>query len=422
MRRPISILLILSLCALAAVFAGCSKQSTAPPVSTGGNTSRPVVIATQPPARSTSAPYDTEIWAQFDRGLDGRTVSTQTAYLKLDGQRLQADVNYDGITRRIFLRPRSVLALQRTYTVEFSTAIKALDGSAMPEGVYFQFTTNSLRHVTYDFPADGDLEGPVSALGWGGTLGAQNNLFYEVYASEDSAAVVLRTAPRLQRSVFTRYLPSSAWPAGRRVFWAVTAENFTTGERENGPLQSFRVTDGNAPIDSVVLRAFDHGSSSITNRNVQNCSSTFFACGPSANAAVHWNFTGLPANARVIDARVRLWFLDQNSGAFANAQPAVWMAQNEWSACAVTAPGPPFAEPSGFLANAFAVDNVEIGFRSERLSAAIEALARRRSLVFSTVFRSLTNVNLHSSIANDPVKVPVIVVRYQRLPAPSGAR
>ena len=74
----------------------------------------------------------------------------------------------------------------------------------LPEGVFFQFTTNSLRHVTYDFPAEGDLEGPVAALGWAGSLGAQNNLFYEVYASEDSAAVVLRTAPRLQRSVFTR--------------------------------------------------------------------------------------------------------------------------------------------------------------------------------------------------------------------------
>ncbi|MCE9626520.1 MAG: Ig-like domain-containing protein, partial [Candidatus Eisenbacteria bacterium] len=385
MRRPIPILLIVSLCALAAVFAGCSKKSTAPAVSGGGNASHPIVIATQPAARSASAPYDSDIWAQFDRGLDGRTVSAQTAYLKLDGQRLLADVTYDGITRRIFLRPRSVLALQRTYTVEFSTAIKALDGSSMPEGVFFQFTTNSLRHVTYDFPAEGELEGPVSALGWGGALGAQNNLFYEVYASEDSAAVVLRTAPRLQRSVFTRYLPSTAWPAGSRVFWAITAENFTTGERENGPLQSFHVTDGSAPIDSVVIRPSDHGSSIVTNRNTQYCNQPFLPAGPNFNAAIHWNFTGLPADARIVDARLQLWFLDQNSGAFAAAQPVVWMAQNEWSACIVTAPGPPFAEPSGLLANGFAVNALETDFLSDRLSAAVEALARRRTFVFSTV-------------------------------------
>jgi hypothetical protein len=187
-------------------------------------------------------------------------------------------------------------------------------------------------------------------------------------------------------------------------------------------LRSFQVTDGSARIDSVVIRALDHGSSSITNRNVQSCNSPLFGCGPSANAAVHWNFTGLPADARIVDARLRMWFTDQFSGSFAASRPAVWMAQNEWVACAITAPGPPFAEPSGFLASADSVSSLEFGFRSDRLSAAVEALARRRSFIFSTVFRTSINVNLHSTLSGEDTKTPVMVVRYQRLPATGGAR
>lgn len=417
MRRPSSILSITILLSATALFLGCSKKASSPATGGGGGPASPALIATQPSARATSAPYDGDIWAQFDRPLDGRTVTTQTTYLKLDGQRLPIEVRYDGITRRIFLRPLVVLELRRTYTAEFSPSIHSLDGAPLPQGVFFQFTTNSLRRVVYDFPSDDALEGPVSALGWGGTTGPQNNIFYDVYASEDSFAVLTRTAPRLQHSVFTRFLTSQAWAAGRRVFWAVTAENAVTGERENGAMRSFRVLDGSVPVDSVVIRPQDHGSSSITNRNTQFCNSVSLPSGPSFNAAIHWNFSPLPPDARVVDARIRLWFLDQNSGAFAASQPVVWMAQNEWTACAITAPGPPFAEPSGQLANAYSVDALESDFRSDRLSAAMEALARRRTFTFSTVFRTSTNVNFHSTNAADPAKAPAVVVRYQRIPA-----
>ena len=98
-------------------------------------------------------------------------MSAQSVFLKLDGQRITSTIVYDGITRRIFVRPASTLLLQRTYTVEFSSAIKGFDGVPLPEGIFFQFTTNSLRRLIYDFPAVDAIEGPVSALGWGGGAG-----------------------------------------------------------------------------------------------------------------------------------------------------------------------------------------------------------------------------------------------------------
>src|SRR6185369_4804597 len=112
--------LSLSILVLIATLSACSKHSTdstappaAPPV--------PELVAMHPPARSPSAIYDTDIWAQFDRPLDRRTLDTLNVYLKLDGQRTWISVGYDSVTRRVTITPKVVLELQRTYTVEFST-------------------------------------------------------------------------------------------------------------------------------------------------------------------------------------------------------------------------------------------------------------------------------------------------------------
>ena len=114
-RLPLSVLAVL------ATLSGCSKHATdstappsAPPV--------PELVAMQPPARSPSALYDSDIWAQFDRPLDPRTVTTLNVYLKLDAQRIPITVRYDAATQRVTLTPTAILELQRTYTVEFSSA------------------------------------------------------------------------------------------------------------------------------------------------------------------------------------------------------------------------------------------------------------------------------------------------------------
>ncbi|HXS23174.1 MAG TPA: Ig-like domain-containing protein, partial [Gemmatimonadales bacterium] len=264
MRRP-----SLSILVLVACLSGCSKHATdttgpppAPPV--------PELVAMQPPARSLSALYDSDIWGQFDRALDPHTVSTLSVYLKLDAQRIPITVSYDATSHRVTLKPTVVLELQRTYTVEFSTTIKGTDGTPLAPGVFFQFTTNSLRRPVYDYPLTSSLEGPVATLGWGGTQGPTNNLFYEVYVSTDSSAVKTRTAPMLARSVFTRYVPAVGWPLGTTVYWAVTSENLTTHERLDGSLRSFQTLDPSTPLDSVTITTLDHGSKAAGN-TPQSC-------------------------------------------------------------------------------------------------------------------------------------------------------
>ncbi|HUK62573.1 MAG TPA: Ig-like domain-containing protein, partial [Dongiaceae bacterium] len=315
--------LLLAIAILSAVLAGCSKHATET-AAPAAQSPAPALLATQPIARSPSATYDGEIWAQFDRPLDPRTVSTLSVFLKLDGQRVPITVSYDGITHRVFLHPTVVLALQRTYTVEFSTSIKGLDGAPLPEDVFFQFTTNSLRRVTYDYPAVNDLEGPVACLGWGGSAGLDGNLFYDVYASADSVAVARRTAPVLQHTVFRRYLGASAWPLGARIYWAVTSENETTHERMPGDVQSFRTLDGSTPLDSVLIKAQDYGSNSIrSSATTQSCNTLLLQSGPSWNAGIHWSYTAIPANVRFAGATLGLTFTDPFAGRFPTSQPAV---------------------------------------------------------------------------------------------------
>jgi hypothetical protein len=376
----------------------------------------PVLIATQPAARTTSAVYDGEIWAQFDRPLDVRTITPLTVFLKLDGQRLAIKVTYDGITRRIFVHPTPVLDLQRTYTVEFSTTIHALDGTPLPDNVFFQFTTNSLRRVVYDYPVSNALEGPVSCFGWGGTKGPDGNLFFDVYASNDSLAVARRAVPVLQHSVFTRYLAGTAWPLGSRVYWAISSENATTHERMDGDVQSFRVLDGSAPLDSVVISPTDFGSNTNSSATQQACNSaTTMPSGPSFNAGFHWNMAALGTNARVASVTFQLFFPSPNTG-WNITQPSVWLAQNDWVACTMRAPGPPFQENSGLLANSVQASDVRSDLSSDRLASFFEAQYRQRTLLVGTLVRTLSNTAFVTPNNIDPTQRPRLVVRFYRLP------
>ena len=416
MRRLLTALALSS-----AALTGCARHAsdTAAPLATGRP---PALLATQPAARSTSVLYDTDIWAQFDRPLDGRTVSPLTVFLKLDGQRVAITTNYDGITRRIFVHPIPLLELQRTYTVEFSPGVKGFDGTPLPTDVFYQFTTNSLRRVVYDYPVDDALEGPVTCLGWGGTKGPDGNILYDVYAAEDSTAVARRSVPSLEHSVFTRHLPSLAWPLGARMFWAVTSENVTTHERLDGEVHSFHVLDAGTPMDSLVIIAQDYGSNWIRNANLQYCSQTTLPSGPSYNAGFHWGIGALGDGVRLASTTLSLYFVDTDQGKFAAAQPSLWLTQNDWLPCSMRAPGPPFNETTlGRLANGFAVDNFRTDFDSDRLAAMFEAQLRHRTLIYGPLVRSLTDVFFHSPLGIDPSKRPRVVARFYRVP-PSVAR
>jgi len=408
--------LSLPLLVLIATLSGCSKHSTdstappaAPPV--------PELVAMRPPARSTSSIYDSPIWAEFDRPLDRRTVDTLNVYLKLDGQRLPIAVAYDTASRRVTIAPEGILQLQRTYTVEFSTAVRGADGTPLAPGVFYQFTTNSLRRPSTDFPVAGAFEGPVVTLGWGGTQGPSSNILYELYASTDSNAVIARTAPMLTRSVFTRFVPNVAWPMGSTIYWSLTAENQTTHERLAGNLVSFRTLDASTPLDSVTIPAHDHGSKGATIFTSQTCSNQSFMAGGAFNGALHWEVDQIPGDARLQSATLELNIYPTDTSTVQGSQPALWMAQNDWVPCTINSPGPPYYEQTGFLASATTEDSKSAMFASDRLAGLLEAQMRGRGLLYGTLVRASHAVTFHSTLSGDVPNRPSAVVRFYHLPA-----
>ena len=399
-----------------ALLAGCSKNATEPSESL--RALPPALVATEPAPRSTGVLYDSGIWGQFDRALDPATVNTKSVFLKLDGQRISVNVSYEAATQRVVVSPKVSLELQRTYTVDFTPAVLGADGTPLPEGVFFQFTTNTLRRISYDYPASGELEGPLVTLGWGGTQLPVNHLFYEVYASTDSLQVAQRSSPMLQRSVFTRFLPSTRWPEGAKVYWAITSENLNSHERLSGPVQSFQVLPASVPVESMDMFLRDFGSNDIRNRNTQYCARNIVPSGPGFNAALHWDFTRLPADARVTLASMSLHLPDTEVGRFPSYSPVTaWMSQNDWQACSIVAPGPPYTELSGQLATAVLGSSTRLDFAADRLAAFVEAQARLRTLLPGLLIRSRDNFNVHSPIVADGNLQPRITVHYQRLSA-----
>jgi hypothetical protein len=398
------------------LLSGCSKSTTEP----GGSSTSlpPTLVATQPAPWATGVLYDSEFWGQFDRALDPATVDTKSVFLKLDGQRIPITVAYEELTRRIFVHPTVTLELQRTYTVDFTPAVFTSDGTPLPEGVFFQFTTNSLRRPRYDYPAEGALEGPLATLGWGGTQGPVGQLWYELYAGPDSIQVEQRTAPRLQYNVFTRFVPAESWPAGQRIYWAITSENITTGERLPGEVKSFQVLDGSIPAQSVDLIMRDWGSNDIRNRNTQYCNRGTIPVGPGFNGGVHWDYSRLPVGARVVGATMTGFLPDIEAGRFNSIKPVtVWMTQNDWQACTMIAPGPPWNEMTGLLASATEASSTRLDFTSPRLGAFLEAQARGRTLITGLVIRGTENFDFQSPISLDPSQSPRVTVQYQLLPA-----
>jgi len=402
---------------LVAALSGCSKHATEPGA-VGPPAAVPELIASQPPPRATGVIYDSEIWAQFSRALDPATIGPTSVFLKLDGQRAPIAVTYDALTRRIFLKPTALLELQRTYTADFSTSVRGLDGTPLAPGVFFQFTTNSLRRVPYDYPAPGALEGPLSAIGWGGTQGPLDNFFYDLYASTDSVAVASRSIPPLVHSVFTRFLPESAWPAGRTIYWAITNENRTTHERLNSRMTSFRTIDPSTPIDSVVILTRDHGDNDNRTRPFPAyCARADLPSGPNFNASVHWDLSPIPAGVLVASATVKLTLEPPFAGTVPAANPTIWLAQNDWTACNVQVPGPPFTDPTGQLAPGTAADPVHTLFTSDRLAAFFEALYRGRTLIYGTVVKTDVNTTFYSPVNVDVAIRPQAVIRFYRPPS-----
>ena len=396
----------------------CSKKTTQPaPLAQLG----PLVQQVSPLARALRSTYDTDIWAQFDRALDGRSVDSTTVFLKIDTRRIPVDVNYEGITRRVRVLPRALLDLNRTYTVELSPRIRAKDGTTLAATYFWQFTTNSLRRIRYDYPAIEAVEGPFSATGWSGNGSATNNIQYDVFAGLDSSAVLDRSILPLSHSPFPTFTPRMRWPLGGRVYWAVDATNLTTTETLRGGLSHYVILPEGTPVDSFDVNLFDFGGVQLGRANTQYCNSAQMITGSNFNMGIRWAISGTGPMLRVADVSAVMWLQSTYSGQVDAAQPMLWSAQNTWSSCSFVFPGPPFTNTNGGLAMAHGVaDPLKVVFRSDTLSAFVEQMARRNTGV-GFLMRSTNQLGYQSPLSGPPTR---FTVRYYVLPTarPSLAR
>lgn len=397
--------------ALAALAASCSEKVA--PVAPRVNVP-PGVVTTIPSPRATSVMYDTPIWVQFDRALDPASVDTLTVYLKRDTRRTPITVMYEPIIHRVVITPRGQLELGVMYTVEVSGRVRTSTGDSLGSPLRWQFTTNTLRRLEYQWPPPGALEGPHVLLRWGGNGAASSNIRYEVYASSDSVAVANRSIAPLQDQVFLTYLPRVAWDSGRRTYWSVTAVNVTSGERLAGELRSFEVFPADAPVDSMVMPIADYGGAG-SNR-VQLCGSTTIQTGPAFNAGLRWGLNGERPWLRVADARLTMYAASSSAATVGSAGTQAWFAQNPWTACLFTLNGAPYAETNGLLGTA-AVSGLRADYHEPALAAFVEAAGRWGGW-YGVVFRG--NANVTWDMRTPGVPGPALTVWYYRTSSTPG--
>ncbi len=384
-------------------------KTTAPP--SGGP---PKLIVTVPPARARSVPYDTGIWAQFDRALDPKSVDTTTVFLKLDTRRLSATISYDPFAHRVFVQPHTPLGLLLTYTVILSGRLRSATGDSLGTQVSWQFTTNSLYRVTLAYPPAGSLEGPVASIGWGGNGAPTNNIVYELYGSTDSAAVKTRTAPVLWRTTANAWFPRTRWTSGARVFWAVTAVNQQTNERGNSPLSWFDTYPASAPLDTLVIPLQDVGSIS-TSAVTQYCSRSTIFSGPFFNTAVRFALNGGMTNLRVVSANVQMGC----PNGYNQGDIKLYLGNGLWNACAMSTAFPA-ALSDGFLGAGDALYSpTRASIQTDALAGFVEAAGRYGGW-YGLLVRSSGTYTIAINLAGWAAP-SMVVTAYHVGPAPRAA-
>ncbi len=406
MTRARVLPLLLAAGALLAFAPACGKKESI--VAPRSNVP-PEITGLFPVPRSTGIVYDTPIYAQFDRALDASTVDTTTVFLKVDTRRTSITVEYLNVVNRIQITPRATLELNKTYTVELSPRVKTPGGDSLGAKVVWQFSTNSVRRLTYTMPPAGALEGPHAMLAWTGNGGPSNTYLYEVFASTDSAAVANRTAPMIQSAVYVNCLPRSHWTAGARTYWAVNTVNLVTGERFLNDVSSFDVYEGFAPTDTLIIPLIDYGGAGSNNRT-QFCATPTMTTGAGFNSGIRWNLSGDRPNLHVAEAFITMNANTTSAGAVAGANTQIWYGQNPWSACAFTLNGVPYTEANGYLATA-TVNGLQATFYSPALSAFVEAAARTTGW-YGFLLRGTGTVNW--DVVTSGVPQPQLKVVYYR--------
>jgi hypothetical protein len=385
--------------ALATAFSACRRKSPVapPPPAT------PAVVAVQPPARSAAYAYDGQIWALFDRPLDPASVDTTTVFLKKDTQRLRCDVRYEPTSRRIVIVPKSPLGLNTTYTVVLTALIRSREGAALGADYLWQFSTSCIRRLTYVLPSPTVPATRVAMLSWSSPDAVPGTLLFDVYAGPDSMAVAARTAPKIHSGTSSYYLPRQYWPAGQRVYWAVSTTNQSTGEQLASAVTSFTVMPNGAPTRLVTATMLEYGGIQLGRPATQFCTSTILTVGTGYNAAVKFDLDPARLGTRVHSARLVMHATNN-----ANYAPylLVWSSTPaNWTGCGMVYPGPPYTEFGGVLgAGSVGSPSSQIVLESIALSAWTEGMLRRGGDFSGLMFTMSVNtlVSLYMGTVTHP--------------------
>lgn len=386
MRRATAILALAL--AAAAAFTACRKSAPVAPLPSPA----PKVVAVQPPARTSGYAFDGQIWALFDRALDPRSVDTTTVFLKKDTQRLAAAVSYEPTSRRIVVVPRATLALNTTYTVLLTERVRAKDGTPLAADYLWQFSTSSIRRLTYLTPSPSEVATPVAMLSWRSPDAVPGTLQFDVYAGTDSLAVLGRTLPAIARTTSAWHLPRAYWPSNTRVYWSVRTLNTTTGEQLESPVAGFTVGSLDAPSRAVTLPMLEWGGIRAGNA-LQYCTQTTVPMGVGTIAAVRFDLNPATLGRKVKSARLVMYATSNFSGIpFLSA----WTATPaSWPVCGMVYPGPPYPETGGQLATA-RVGSVSNQMILESIALAAWAEGMLRGGDFSGVLLTSTSSVLMS--------------------------
>ncbi|MDB5274026.1 MAG: large protein [Chitinophagaceae bacterium] len=127
---------LLALCSVLMI-AGCKNKNSDPsPQSTV-----PTVTATSPANLATGVSRNTAISISFNEAMNPSTVNSSTVTLMLGNTAISGVVSYSGTTA--VFTPSSILTALSTYTVNVTTGIKDLSGTALAANVSKSFTTGS---------------------------------------------------------------------------------------------------------------------------------------------------------------------------------------------------------------------------------------------------------------------------------------
>lgn len=356
--------------AAAAGFTACRKSAPVAPLAP----QPPKVLAVQPPARTSGYSFDGQIWALFDRPLDPRTVDTTTVFLKKDTQRLACAVSYEPTSRRVVVVPRAPLGLNTTYTVIVTTRVESKDGTPLAADYLWQFSTSSIRHLTYLTPAANEIVTPVAMLSWTSPGAVPGTLQFDVFVGTDSLAVLAHTVPAIARTASSWFLPRVHWPSNTRVFWSVRTLNTSTGEQLESPVAGFTVGSQTAPSHPVTIPMLEWGGIRTGNPQ-QFCTQTTVTVGQGCQSAVRFAFDPQVQGRRVKSARI---FMTASSNFSGIPFLSVWTATPAvWPVCGMSYPGPPYPELGGQLATArVGASSNQMLFESVALAAWAEGMLR----------------------------------------------